>query len=72
MSRRRTLKLSTPTQVRRAISRIANMALNGEVDPKTANTLIYACNSCLSSIRTDEQEKRLDELDALLREQEGK
>ena len=45
MSRRKTLKLSSPADIRRAISRIANMALNNEIDPKQANTLIYACNA---------------------------
>ena len=52
--RRKTLKMSTPEEIRRAMSRIANMVLNGELDSKEANTLIYACNSALSAVRTDE------------------
>ena len=52
------LKTSTPTEVRRALSRVNNMLLNGEIDPKTANAIIYACNSILSSIRVDEQIRR--------------
>ncbi len=32
------LKLSSPQEVRKALSRIANMVLNGELDAKAANT----------------------------------
>lgn len=71
MPRRKTLKLSNPAEIRRAISRIANMVLNGEVDPKRANALLYACNSALGSIRVDELEKKLTELEGLLMEREG-
>lgn len=72
MPRRKTLKLSTPEEVRRAMSRIANMVLNGELDSKEANCLIYACNSALGAIRTDEYRQKVEELEALLMEQEGK
>lgn len=61
------LKLSTPAEVRKALNRIANMILNGQIDPKSANAIIYACNVVLGAIRTDEQEKRLDELTDILR-----
>ena len=62
------LKLSTPTEVRKALNRVANMILNGQIDPKSANAIIYACNVVLGAIRTDEQEKRLDELTAILKQ----
>ncbi len=52
---RKRLKMSTSREVRRTVNRIANMLLNSEIDPKTANGLLYACNVCLSAIRTDEQ-----------------
>lgn len=52
------------------MSRIANMVLNGELEPKEANTLIYACNSTLSAIRTDNYKKKVEELEALLMERE--
>ena len=65
---RKRLKLSTPTEVRRAVSRVANMVLNNELDPKQANAIMYACNVLLSSIRTDEQEKRLAELENIINE----
>ncbi len=70
MQRRKTLKLSTPEDIRRAISRIANMVLNGELDSKEANTLIYACNSALSAVRTDEYRRKVEQLEVLLLEQE--
>ena len=63
---RKTLKLSTSTDIRRAIARVANMVLNSELDPKAANTILYACNAALSAIRTDEQQKKIDELEQLL------
>lgn len=70
MPRRKTLKMSTPEEVRKAMSRIANMVLNGEIDSKEANCLIYACNSALGAIRTDEYRRKVEELEALLMEQE--
>ena len=70
MPRRKTLKLSTPADIRKAISRIANMVLNGEVDPITAKALLYACNSALTAVRTDEYRRKVEELEALLLEQQ--
>lgn len=72
MPRRKTLKLSTPEDIRKAISRIANMTLNDEIDSKTANTLLYACNAALSAVRTDEYRRKVEELETLLLEQQGK
>lgn len=66
------LKLSTPREVRRALSRVSNLLLNGEIEAKDANAIIYACNVLLGSIRTDEQERKLDELEELLNEGDNK
>ena len=63
---RRKIKLQTPSDVRRALARIANMLLNDELDPKVANAIVYACNALLSALRTDEYDKRLDELELLI------
>ena len=71
MARRKTLKLSTPVEIRKAISRVANMTLNKEIDPKTANTLLYACNAALSAVRTDEYKRKVEELEVLLMEQDA-
>lgn len=62
------LKLTTATQVRRALNRVANMVLNGEIEAKDANAIMYACNITLAAIRTDDQEKRLQELENLINE----
>ena len=59
-------KTGTATEVRRTLSRVMNMVVNGELDNKTANTIILGCNAVLSAIRTDEQQKKLDELERIL------
>lgn len=64
----RRLNLKNPQEVRRTLNRVANMAINGEIDTKVANTIILACNAVLSSIRTDEQQKKIDELENILKE----
>ncbi len=69
MSRKR-LRLSTPSDVRKAMTKIANALYNGEIEPKEANAILYACNSVLSSIRIDEQQKKIDELEQLLNSQD--
>jgi hypothetical protein len=60
------LRMRTTTEIKRTLARVANMALNGEIDTKTANTIILACNAILGAIRTDEQQKKIDELEVLL------
>ncbi len=64
---KRNLKLDTPGNIRKAL---ANMTYKGEIDTKTANSLILACNAILSGIRTDEQEKKIVELEQILSERE--
>ena len=64
---KRNLKLDTPGNIRKAL---ANMTYIGEIDTKTANSLILACNAILSGIRTDEQEKKIVELEQILSERE--
>lgn len=68
MASKKRLKLSTPMDVRRALSRVSNMVMNGEIESKDANAIIYACNSVLQAIRADEQERRLEELERMMRE----
>lgn len=66
------LKMSTPAEVKRALSRVANMVLNGEMEAKDANAIMYAANVILGAIRVDEQQQRLDELEKLMKEMEKK
>ena len=62
------LKMGTSTEVKRAVSRINNMLLNGEIDAKTANALLYGCNVCLGAIRVDDQQAQLNELERMVKE----
>lgn len=71
MARRKSIKLSSPSEVRKALSRVANMVLNGDLDPKAANSIILACNAILGGIRTDEQEKKIRELEEILMKKDG-
>lgn len=65
------IKLSTPTEVHRTLSKIANLLLNNQIDPQRATAIINACNAVLSCIRIDEQQKKLAELEKLLDEVEA-
>lgn len=67
------VKLSTPKEVRKSLSMVANMVLNGEIDNKKANAFVYVTNAILTSIRVDEQEKQIQELKEIVQEiQENK
>ncbi len=46
------------------------MLLNGEIDAKTANALLYSYNVIAGIIRIDEQEKKLNELKQAVKELE--
>lgn len=56
-------KGSTPREVRRTLIRVINLVANYELDARVGNTIILGCNAILSSIRLDEQEKRIQELE---------
>ena len=62
------IKMSTAREARQAANRIANLLLNGEIDSKTANAILYAINVALGSIRVDEQQRKLDELEQIAEE----
>lgn len=68
MARRKSLKTSTTQEVRKAVSRVINMVLNGELDPKAANSIILGCNSILSTIKLDEQKIKDKETDDVANE----
>ncbi len=65
---RKRLRMTSSTEVRRAVNRITNMLLNGEIDAKTANALLYGCNVCLGAIRVDDQQAQLNELEKMVKE----
>lgn len=60
------LKTKTSADIRRTLTRVMNMAANGQMDSKTANAIIAGCNVALSSIRIDEQQRRINELEKIL------
>ena len=60
------LRLSTPKDVKKTLSRISNLVANGEMDTKQANTIILACNTILGAIRLDEQQKKIEMLEELV------
>ena len=60
------LKIGTATEARRAANRVANLVLNGELDPRSANAILYSINIILGAIRTDEQQKKMEELEKML------
>lgn len=68
MPGRKRLKLSNSREVRASVGRVLNMALNGEIDSRTANTIFYGCNICLNAIRIDEQQMKLEELERTVEE----
>lgn len=57
------LSFNSPASVRRSLSKVANMVLNDEIDIKKANAITYISNGILQSIRTDELEKKVEELE---------
>lgn len=60
--------MGNASEIKRTLNRVSNMVANGELDPKRGNTIVLACNSILSAIKTVEQEKKIDELEKLLNE----
>lgn len=64
------LRLSTPSEIRKTLARITNMIANNEIDTKKANTIIYSCNSILNSIRTDELEKQVQDLEEYINDKQ--
>ena len=48
------------------------MVANGEMDTKTANSIICGCNTLLVSIKADEQQKQINELRTVLDELESR
>lgn len=69
---RRKMKLNSPGEVRKSLAKIANMVINGEISSKEASTFTYMCNAILQSIRADEQEKRINELEEYVNELKNK
>lgn len=63
-------RMKTPTEVRRVLVRVSNMVVNGQIEAKEANSIISACNAVLYAIKTEEQQKRIEELERKIMEYE--
>ncbi len=59
-------RLKNPVDVRRFLQRVINETYEGKLDAKVANSIYSGCNVLLSSFRTDEQEKRLADIEKML------
>ena len=60
------LRLKTPTDIRRGLQKVANLTISEKLDPRAANAFVACCNAILSSLRTDEQERRLVALEKII------
>ena len=61
-------KTSTPKEVRTTLSKLVNLVANDKIDPKKANSIAYLTSYILQSIRVDEQEKQIEELQEAVEE----
>lgn len=61
-------KTSTPKEVRSSLSKLVNLVANGDIDVKTANSIAYLTSYILQSIRVDEQEQEIKELQEAIEE----
>lgn len=65
------IRMKTASDVRRALQSVGNKVLAGTISTQQANSFVYVCNAILVSIRTDEQEKKITELEQMLENMEG-
>ena len=63
---KRALRANTPAAVRASLVKVANEVRTGELSPQQGNAIISAMNVILSSIRLDDQEAKIAELEKLL------
>lgn len=68
---KRPLRLSTPSEARKALTTIVNEVRSGSLTPAQANAMVCAINALLGSIRLDEQGKKLEQLETILQEHES-
>ncbi|MBR3561916.1 MAG: hypothetical protein IKN81_10415 [Oscillospiraceae bacterium] len=62
------VRLNSASEIRRTLQRITNAMLAGELETVRANSAITACNAALNAIGKGEQDKKLAEMEMLLRE----
>lgn len=67
---KRPLHLSSPKEVRAALTKVVNEIRENKLSPQQGNAIITGCNTILQSIRIDEQDRKIAELEALLDDKE--
>ena len=68
---KRPLHLSSPKEVRAALTKIVNELRTNSLTPAQGNAMICGCNAILQSIRMDEQERRMAEIEKHIQHLEG-
>lgn len=61
-------KTSNAKEVRVTLSKLVNLVANKDIDVKTANSIAYLTSYILQSIRVDEQEQQIQELQEQIKE----
>ena len=64
------LRFNTQKDIKRNIAKVLNMLLDDKIEPKKANAFVFGCNALLESIRVDEQEKRIADIEELIKEKQ--
>ena len=67
---KRPLHLSSPKEVRAALTKVVNEIRENKLPPQKGNAIITGCNTILQSIRVDELERKIATLEALLDDKE--
>ena len=49
------LRMTNTREIRRALTRVSNMVMNGELDTKRANTIILGCNTMIGVLRLEHE-----------------
>ena len=65
------LKLTNAAQIRASLSRVANAVWLEDIEVSEANSITQTANVILSSIRLDEQQKKILGLEQKIEELEG-
>lgn len=60
------LKMNTAKEVREALAQLSNDMLNDVISESKYKSFVYGSAQIISSIRTDELETKLNELEALV------
>ncbi|WP_347059097.1 hypothetical protein [Intestinibacter bartlettii] len=62
------LRFTDNREIRRSLNRVANMVVNGELDPQRASAIATLCNTMLKAEKQLEYEKQLEELLSIVEE----